>query len=321
MRIFPIALLVAACSWFGTPAFAAETPESIGKQIDVVVDEAIRMLEAKEDVAFLKRFTHPLDLKTYTAAKPVEELAIQFRAGRAEHYLLAFKGVKGKVPELFENQTLAGYLWDTPDRRRETLMFVRYDGVWYIHGGRQGAKGNGSTPDAKTAAQPSASTAGKPTSPKPAASAAAASAGVPKTNTAAAMRDRARRGQAFGSDATPEKSPARKFERKEEPVAADAPNAYELPLPKTAGEPAFDAEKKQIKFESTASVREVVAEFDQLLEPLGWKKKIDNLQDTVGIVIREREEARLSISMFGNAFGKPGCKVTIRVTGLNWIKK
>jgi hypothetical protein len=113
---------------------AAEAASEIGKRLDALMDDGIKLLEANQEVEFMEKFIHPVDLKAFTTDTTIKALASRLKT---TDLLASFKDNKGKVPMLALGANYASYLWNNPFGRRDSLQFQRHEGQWYIDDGRR----------------------------------------------------------------------------------------------------------------------------------------------------------------------------------------
>jgi hypothetical protein len=120
---------------FALPVATATQNPDPRTNVETAVTEAIRLLEAKEYVKFIAAFVPPDDLKRITAqGTSVEQFAQAMADGpRAGLLLSALKSVKDATPTFDSEGKTATYKLKEPVMgARDTLVFVKIDGFWYL---------------------------------------------------------------------------------------------------------------------------------------------------------------------------------------------
>jgi hypothetical protein len=101
--------------------------------LDTAIPEAIRLLEARQHAAFLRRFVPPDTLKELSAAESFDGFVQAFGDdGKATAMLAALKRIKGTRPVLDGDGRRATFTFQPAIEGRTSLTFVRLGEVWYI---------------------------------------------------------------------------------------------------------------------------------------------------------------------------------------------
>ena len=127
-------LLRPAVALLATLTFSfAAVPDDVRQNLDKLVPEAIRLLEAKEYVTVLEILMLPEDFKNITENLPVAEFAAKFGEQKAAKLLAVLKAAKDLKPILSEDGNIATFeLPENPEFPRKALVFERIDGRWFI---------------------------------------------------------------------------------------------------------------------------------------------------------------------------------------------
>ena len=103
------------------------------EKLETAVVEAIRLLEAKETLTFLKQFVHPDDLnKVIEGGKTLEKLAEQFSAKKSSRLVAFLKEIRDKQPELSEDGNQAVFKVETKTAPGGKVVFQKSGKLWYI---------------------------------------------------------------------------------------------------------------------------------------------------------------------------------------------
>jgi hypothetical protein len=112
---------------------AAPAPKANPReQLKTAIPEAIRLLEAREYMTFLKTFVAPDDLKKITKDKPLDELATFFAENKAAQLLKALKSIKDAKPTRDDSGKKATYQLGEEIAGKKTITWVKVDKYWYI---------------------------------------------------------------------------------------------------------------------------------------------------------------------------------------------
>jgi len=126
--VTPLALVVV----LALPVAAAQNPDPRTKP-ETAVAEAIRLLEAKEYVAFIRAFVPPDELKRGAEQASVEQFAEAFGRTRGERLLSVLKSIKDATPALDADGKTATYKLKEPViGTRDTLVFIKIGEFWYL---------------------------------------------------------------------------------------------------------------------------------------------------------------------------------------------
>lgn len=116
-----------------TLGFAAPVPDEIRGNLDKLVPEAIRLIEAKEYVLLIETLATPDDIKNINSNGGVAKVAEEFGKENAPELLAVLKSLKDKKPKLSEDGNTATYsLEDIPDVHKKEIVFTKIEGRWYI---------------------------------------------------------------------------------------------------------------------------------------------------------------------------------------------
>ena len=111
----------------------AAVPDDVRGNLDKLVPEAIRLLEAKEFAAVLETLVPPDDFKKLTAEHPIAEFAAKFGEDKAGQLLGVLNAVKDKKPALSDDGNTATFeLPENVKSPRKTLVFTKIEGRWFI---------------------------------------------------------------------------------------------------------------------------------------------------------------------------------------------
>jgi len=111
----------------------AAVPDDIRQDLDKLVPEAIRLLEAKEYVTLIETLATPEDLKKITSEGGLAKIAEEFGKQKSAGLLAVFKAIKDKKPKLSEDGNTATYtLPEIPDVPKSDIVFTKIEGRWFI---------------------------------------------------------------------------------------------------------------------------------------------------------------------------------------------
>ncbi len=125
-------------------ATAAKTPEAAVEwlaragrdDVQETIRLAIRCLEAKEHLKFLREFPTSDDVRAIVeAVGSVEKLAEHFGKERAGELLAELKSIAGQKPQFDDDSTVATFRLKKPIAERTTIIFQKIDGRWYLKNG------------------------------------------------------------------------------------------------------------------------------------------------------------------------------------------
>lgn len=105
-------------------------------ELSDVIEEATRMLEAREYEEFLRRFISPEDKTKILQNTTLEKMAVEFGDEKANRLLRTLKKAKGRQPEYVSETSEATFRFDS-DVGADTqglrpLTFKKVNGAWYI---------------------------------------------------------------------------------------------------------------------------------------------------------------------------------------------
>ena len=109
-------------------------PDEIRQNLDKLLPEAIRLLEAKEFATLLETVVPPEEFKKLIADQSLKEFAAMFGEKKAARLLSVLKAAKDQKPKLSEDGNTAIFtLPEGADPSKGTIVFMRIDNRWYIN--------------------------------------------------------------------------------------------------------------------------------------------------------------------------------------------
>jgi hypothetical protein len=124
----PVFALLASLTF----SFAA-VPDDVRGNLDKLIPEVIRLLEAKDFAAVLETLVPPDDFKQMTAAQPLAEFAKEFGEHNASELLKALKAIKGMKPKVSDDGGKTTYeLPEGGEFPHKTMEFLRVEGRWFL---------------------------------------------------------------------------------------------------------------------------------------------------------------------------------------------
>ena len=112
----------------------AAVPDDVRGNLDKLVPEAVRLLEAKEYATVLDTLMPPDEFKKITAQMPLAEFAAKFGENNASHLLAALKTLKDKKPKISEDGSKATFdLTEIPGVGKKDMVFSKIEGRWYLN--------------------------------------------------------------------------------------------------------------------------------------------------------------------------------------------
>ena len=117
---------------FGIPVISQDVKPESREALETAIPEGIRLLEAKENEAFVEIFVPPADLKKITEGTSLEEFAKRFGERKAPRLLEIFKEIKGTKPSLDDNGTKATFALKEEKDGKKAITFVKVDKYWYL---------------------------------------------------------------------------------------------------------------------------------------------------------------------------------------------
>ena len=120
-----------------TFSFAA-VPDDVRGNLDKLVPETVRLLEAKDYAAVLETLVPPEAFKKITALTPLAEFAAEFAAEfgkeKAAQLLEVMKALKDKKPKLsLDGNTATFDLPENPVFPKKEIKFTKIEGRWFIN--------------------------------------------------------------------------------------------------------------------------------------------------------------------------------------------
>ena len=111
----------------------AAVPDDIRQNLEKLVPEAVRLIEAKDYATLLEALVPPDVFKQLTAEHPIAEFATKFGESKAASLLAVLKTLKDKKPVLSDEGSTATFdLPDNPEFPKKTIVFTKIEGRWYI---------------------------------------------------------------------------------------------------------------------------------------------------------------------------------------------
>lgn len=125
----PVVALAATLT-FG---FAA-LPDDVRGNLDKLVPETVRLLEAKDYATVLEALVPPADFKKITAETPLADFAKEFGKEKAGQLLAVLKSLQDKKPKLSEDGNTATFdLPENPVFPKNAITFTKIEGRWFIN--------------------------------------------------------------------------------------------------------------------------------------------------------------------------------------------
>ncbi len=111
----------------------AGVPDEIRQNLDKLVPETIRLLEAKEYATVLETLVPPDEFKKFIGEVPLAEAAEQFDKNAAAKLLELMKVVKDLKPKLSEDGATATFDFpEIPGFSQKTADFKKIEGMWFL---------------------------------------------------------------------------------------------------------------------------------------------------------------------------------------------
>ena len=112
----------------------AAVPDDVRGNLDKLVPEAVRLIEAKDFATVLDTLMPPDEFKKITAQMPLAEFAAKFGERNAASLLSALKSLKDKKPKVSEDGSKATFdLTEIPGVPRKDMVFSKIEGRWYLN--------------------------------------------------------------------------------------------------------------------------------------------------------------------------------------------
>ncbi len=113
----------------------AGVPDEIRQNLDKLVPETIRLLEAKEYATVLETLVPPDEFKKFIGEVPLAEATEQFGKNAAAKLLELMKVVKDLKPTLSEDGIVATFdiPQKTPETHKKPMVFTKIDGKWFLN--------------------------------------------------------------------------------------------------------------------------------------------------------------------------------------------
>lgn len=127
-RRYVIVVVLSLAGW----AAADDAKPDPREKLDTAIPEAIRLLEAKEHLKFIKTFVSPDELKKITEKGSIEDLAKSFGEKKADRLLKILGAIKDAKPTLSDDGKTATFdLKALPDSKG-SISFLKVEKYWYI---------------------------------------------------------------------------------------------------------------------------------------------------------------------------------------------
>jgi hypothetical protein len=127
-------LIRPAVALLATATFSvAAVPDDVRGDLDKLVPEMVRLLEAKDYASVLEALVPPDIFKQITAETPIAEFAKKFGETKAASLLAVLKTVKDKKPKLSEDGNTATFvLPENPEFPKKEIIFAKVENRWFI---------------------------------------------------------------------------------------------------------------------------------------------------------------------------------------------
>lgn len=132
-RLALVVVAVAALAWPAKTAGSQQQPDP-RRQVQTVLQEAIRLLETRQHLEFVKTFMRPNEVERLVAKfGTIENLAAEFgRDERVGTLLKALQAASKLEPMFNSTNTSARYTFETPIGRDRGLLLQKIGERWYI---------------------------------------------------------------------------------------------------------------------------------------------------------------------------------------------
>ena len=101
-------------------------------QPETAVKEAIRLLEARKYVEFLRTFVRPSELEEILAKASIDEVAREVGEKRVPDLLSALRAASAMKPVINEAGTRAEYRFEKPFGRERRISMEKIGEFWYL---------------------------------------------------------------------------------------------------------------------------------------------------------------------------------------------
>lgn len=110
-----------------------EDKDAVREKLDTAIGEGIRLLEAKEYVAFLKNFVEPEAFKKFSEAGNIEDFAQKFGESKAKQLTEVLKSIKTATPKISEDGKKATFDISVEGVSKKNIAFTKIGKYWYIN--------------------------------------------------------------------------------------------------------------------------------------------------------------------------------------------
>jgi hypothetical protein len=132
-RLALVVVAVATLAWPAETAGSQQQPDH-KRQVQTAIQEAIRLLEAKQHLEFVKTFMRPNEVERLVAKfGTVDNLAAEFGKDERAGTLLKALQTASKLEPMFNStNTSARFTFETPIGRERGLLLQKIGDRWYI---------------------------------------------------------------------------------------------------------------------------------------------------------------------------------------------
>lgn len=102
------------------------------EKLETAIPEGIKLLEAKNYIAFIKAFIEPSYLNVNSEKEALDDLAKKFAEKKGPQLLLVLKNIQGRTPTLEEDNTKATYEVNVEGAAKKTITFRKHGKTWHI---------------------------------------------------------------------------------------------------------------------------------------------------------------------------------------------
>ena len=133
MRLVQWSSVLVCLLAIGLHQVSAEDKDVVRENLNTAIPYGIKLLEAKEYLAFLKAFVEPEQLKKFSDRGDIEEFANKFGEGKSRQLLLVLKQIKDNKPTLSEDGKKAAYDIQVEGVTKKGITFTKVGKYWYIN--------------------------------------------------------------------------------------------------------------------------------------------------------------------------------------------
>lgn len=117
-----------------SPLISAQSPKKrvTSDDPEKSIALAIKLLEAKDHVAFIREFMPPAALAKALEKRDIHEVAKEDVGDRGEKWIREFNLVRGTKPVFHDEQTKATFRAKSADGKSVEVKLTLIDGKWYL---------------------------------------------------------------------------------------------------------------------------------------------------------------------------------------------